>query len=214
VESELKAVQNLLEAGEFDSEFDKDMSMSINYSKLQKKEQSRNASSLEFLNEKRKSVQESETEETEMKAVQSLLEAGEFDTEIEIDRDICIKSRTLLDKERSIDVNCLELFIEKSTSEQTPPRKNNKQSENVLKRKLLDSAGVFKFKKKLEFPTCSFSLTNLHRQLLGYTPTILHGAEADSLALMRITAVIGDKWLEWANVNCILFSEMKQMWGT
>merc|ERR1711940_235139 len=50
------------------------MSMSINYSKLQKKEQSRNASSLEFLNEKRKSVQESETEETEMKAVQSLLE--------------------------------------------------------------------------------------------------------------------------------------------
>ncbi len=75
--------------------------------------------------------------------------------------------------------------------------------------------GVFKFKKKLEFPeTCSFSLTNLHRQLLGYTPTILHGAEADSLALMRITAVIWDKWLEWANINCILFSEMKQMWGT
>ena len=219
VESELKAVKNLVQAGEFDSEFDKDISMSINYSKLQKKEQSRNTSALEFLNEKRKSVQaehiaESETEETEMKAVQSLLEAGEFDTEIEIDRDICIKSRTLLDKERSIDVNCLELFIEKSTSEQTPPRKNNKQSENVLKRKLLDSAGVFKFKKKLEFPSCSFSLTNLHRQLLGYTPTILHGAEADSLTLMRITAVIGYKWLQWANVNCILFSEIKQMWAT
>ena len=105
--------------------------MSIKYSKLQKKEKSRNTSALEFLNEKRKSVQaediaESETEEAEMKAVQSLLESGEFDTEIEIDRDICIKSRTLLDKERSIDVNCLELFIEKSTSEQTPPRKNNK----------------------------------------------------------------------------------------
>ena len=220
VESELKAVQNLLEAGEFDSEFDKDRSKSIKYSKLQKKEQSRNTSALEILNEKRKSVQaehiaESETEETEMKAVQSLLEAGEFDTEMEIDRDVYIKSRTLLDKERSIDVNCLEFFIQKSTSEQTPPGKNIEQSENAMKRKQLHSAGVFKFKKKLEFPeTCSFSLTNLHRQLLGYTPTILHGAEADSLALMRITAVIGDKWLEWANVNCILFSEMKQMWGT
>ena len=40
MESELKAVQNLLEAGEFDSEFDKDRSKSIKYSKLQKKEQS------------------------------------------------------------------------------------------------------------------------------------------------------------------------------
>ena len=216
VESELKAVKSLLEAGEFDSEFDKDRSMSIKFSKLQEKEQS----SLEVLNEKRKSVQaehiaEKQTEETEMKAVQSLLEAGEYDTEMEIDRCMYIKSRTLLDKERSIDVNCLELFIEKSTSEQTPPRKNNEQSGNVMKRKQLHSAGVFKFKKKLEFPeTRSFSLTNLHRQLLGYTPTILHGAEADSLALMRITAVIGDKWLEWANNNCILFSEIKQMWST
>ena len=93
MESELKAVKNLVQAGEFDSEFDKDISMSINYSKLQKKEQSRNTSALEFLNEKRKSVQaehiaESETEETEMKSAQSLLESGEFDTEIEIDRDI------------------------------------------------------------------------------------------------------------------------------
>ena len=66
-------------------------------------------------------IAEKETEETEMKAVQSLLEAGEYDTEMEIDRCMYIKSRTLLDKERSIDVNCLELFIEKSTSEQTPP---------------------------------------------------------------------------------------------
>ena len=52
MESELKAVKSLLEAGEFDSEFDKDRSMSIKFSKLQEKEQS----SLEVLNEKRKSV--------------------------------------------------------------------------------------------------------------------------------------------------------------
>ena len=129
VESELKAVKRLLEAGEFDSEFDKDRSMSIKFSKLQEKEQSRNTSALEVINEKRKSVQaehiaEKETEETEMKAVQSLLEAGEYDTEMEIDR--CMY--------KSIDVNCLELFIKKSTSEQTPPRKNDEQSGNVMKR--------------------------------------------------------------------------------
>ena len=201
VESELKAVKSLLEAGEFDSEFDKDRSMSIKFSKLQEKEHSRNTSALTSVQAEH--IAEKETEETEIKAVQSLLEAGEYDTEMEIDR--CMY--------KSIDVNCLELFIEKSTSEQTPPRKNNEQSGNVMKRKQLPSAGVFKFKKKLKFPeTRSFSLTNLHRQLLGYTPTILHGAEADSLALMRITTVIGDKWLEWA--NCILVSEIKQMWGT
>ena len=171
VESELKAVQNLLEAGEFDSEFDKDRSKSIKYSKLQKKEQSRNTSALEILNEKRKSVQaehiaESETEETEMKAVQSLLEAGEFDTEMEIDRDVYIKSRTLLDKERSMDVNYLE-FLSRRAQVSKPSGKNNEQSEYAMKRKELHSDGVFKFKKKLEFPeTCSFSLTNLHRQLL------------------------------------------------
>ena len=109
------------------------------------------------------------------------------------------------------------MLIKKSSSEQTPPRNNTEQSRNVkvMKMKQMHRTGVFKYKKKLEFPASqSFSLISLHRQLLGYTPTILHGAEADSLALMRITAVIGDKWLEWANDNCILFSEIKQMWGT
>ena len=103
MESELKAVKSLLEAGEFDREFDKDRSMSIKFSKLQEKEHSRNTSALEVLNENRKSVQaehiaEKETEETEMKAVQSLLEGGEYDTEMEIDRCMYIKSRILLDK--------------------------------------------------------------------------------------------------------------------
>ena len=54
VESELKAVKSLLEAGEFDSEFDKDRSMSIKFSKLQEKEQPKNTSALEVLNEKEK----------------------------------------------------------------------------------------------------------------------------------------------------------------
>jgi DNA polymerase III epsilon subunit-like protein len=222
VESELKAVKSLLEAGEFDKEMDIDRSKSIKSSKLQEKEQSRNINAFEILIEKRKSVQtehieEKETVENEMKAVQSLLESGEFDIEMEIDRSKYIQFSTLLEKERSVSINSLEMLIEKSTSEQTPPRNNTEQSRNVkvMKRKQMHRTGVFKYKKKLEFPASqSFSLINLHRQLLGYTPTILHGAEADSLALLRITAVIGDKWLEWANDNCIFFSETKQMWGT
>ena len=58
----------------------------------------------------------------------------------------------------------------------------------------------------------SFSLINLYMNILGYSPTISHGAEADCLALLRITAVIGDKWLVWVKNNSSPFSETKSMW--
>ena len=57
VESELKAVKSLLEAGEFDKELDIDRSTSIEFGKLQEKEQSRNISTLDILIEKQNSVQ-------------------------------------------------------------------------------------------------------------------------------------------------------------
>ena len=161
-------------------------------------------------------IEEKEIVKNEMEAVKSLLEAGEFDMEMDIDRSKSIKFRKLLKKAEARNINTLEMLIEKSKSEQTPPRSSSEPSRSIkiMKKKQLHNR-VLKYKKKLEFPASqSFSLINLHRQLLGYTPTSLHGAEADSLALMRITAVIGDKWLEWANDNCILFSEIKQMWGT
>ena len=58
----------------------------------------------------------------------------------------------------------------------------------------------------------SFSLINLHEHVLKYSPPISHGAEADCLALLRITAVIGDKWLVWVKNNSSPFSETKSMW--
>ena len=90
------------------------------------------------------------------------------------------------------------MLIGKSKSEQTPPRNKIEPSRSIkiVKKKQLHNR-VLKYKKKLEFPASqSFSLINLHRQLLGYTPTSLHGAESDSLALLRITAVLGKKGLD------------------
>jgi hypothetical protein len=127
-------------------EMDIDRSKSIKFSKLLEKEQPRNINALEILIEKRKSVQtenieEKETVENEMKAFQSLLEAGEFDIEMEIDRSKYIKFSTLLEKVQSINIKSLEMLIEISTSEQTPPRNNTEQSRNVkvMKRKQMHS---------------------------------------------------------------------------
>jgi hypothetical protein len=92
----------------------------------------------------------------------------------------------------------------------------NPRNSEIIKRKKMLSTEFFKCKKKLQFSVCdspqSFSLIRLHEHLLGYTPRVSHGAEADCLALLRITAVLGDKWLLWINNNCSLFSETKAIW--
>ena len=61
------------------------------------------------------------------------------------------------------------MLIEKSESGQKPPRNSSETSGTVkiMKKKQLHDSGVLKYKKKLEFPASqSFSLINLHRQLL------------------------------------------------
>ena len=133
-------------------------------------------------------IEEKEIVKKEMEAVKILLEAGDFD---------------------------MEMDIEKSKSEQTPPRNNSEPYRSIkIEKKKQPHNRLLKYKKKLEFPASrSFSLINLHRQLLGYTPTSLHGAEADSLALLRVTALLGEKWLGWADDNCSLISETECMWG-
>ena len=194
VKNEMEAVKSLLEAGEFDMEM---------------------GSSLAECMKPTENIKKKEIVKNEMEAVKSLLEAGGFDMEMDIDRSKSIKFRKLLKKEQSRNINSLEMLIEKSKSEQTPPRNSSEPSRSIkiVKKKQLHNR-VLQYKKKLEFPASqSFSLINLHRQLLGYTPTSLHGAEADSLALLRITAMLGEKWLGWANDNCSLISETKCMWG-
>ena len=133
-------------------------------------------------------IEEKEILKNEMEAVKSLMEAGEFD---------------------------MEMDIGKSKSEQTPPTNNSEPYRSIkIEKKKQPHNRLLKYKKKLEFPASrSFSLINLHRQLLGYTPTSLHGAEADSLALLRVTALLGEKWLGWADDNCSLISETQCMWG-
>ena len=52
----------------------------------------------------------------------------------------------------------------------------------------------------------SYSLVNLHKQLLGSLPAQSHGAEADCLALIRTTAVFGMEWLQWLQDNLYMIS--------
>jgi three prime repair exonuclease-1 len=59
----------------------------------------------------------------------------------------------------------------------------------------------------------SYSLINLHKQLLGCFPTQSHGAEADCLTLIRTTAALGNTWLEWVQENCYHFSRCARMWS-
>jgi hypothetical protein len=67
--------------------------------------------------------------------------------------------------------------------------------------KEINYADKSKCRKKLEFSDCnmptSFSLINLHKHSFGCHPNKSHG-----LALMRIKAVLGNDWLEWAQQNC------------
>ena len=64
----------------------------------------------------------------------------------------------------------------------------------------------------LVHPT-SYSLINLHKLLLGCSPTQSHDAEADCLTLIRTTAVLGNTWIEWAQENCYQFSRCAKMWS-
>ena len=58
----------------------------------------------------------------------------------------------------------------------------------------------------------SYSLINLHQHIFNCVPAISHGAEADCLALLRITAAFGQEWLDWVEKNCIAFSDCQNMW--
>ena len=39
-----------------------------------------------------------------------------------------------------------------------------------------------------------------------------HGAEADSLTLLRITAALGQDWLDWVEDKCYLIDYCQAMW--
>ena len=86
-----------------------------------------------------------------------------------------------------------------------------KKRKNFLGSEIVTSRKVLNFE-NLEEPK-SFSLINLHRYLLGYSPEQSHGAEADCLSLMKTTAALGDRWTDWVKENCSKFETFKKMWG-
>ena len=78
-------------------------------------------------------------------------------------------------------------------------------------------SGTFRTTKIMKFsPLCipsSFSLVNLHNHVLGFPPLNSHGAEADCLTLLRITAALGQDWLEWVEENNYSIKRYKAMWN-
>ena len=70
---------------------------------------------------------------------------------------------------------------------------------------------LFKKKEGMSTPS-SFSLINLHKYLLGCPPEQSHGAEADCLALLRVTAVLGEEFMNWVHDNNYKFRHCSGMW--
>jgi len=198
VENEIQAVKILLETGEFDKEMDSEEMESNKASKNPENDRSEL--------------------EKELQAVKILLEAGEFDKKMDTDAKKINEANNHDETKHSRNINNFKWFIRKDENEQTPLKNNNLPFRNgeILREKQMMGAEFFKCKKKIKFSTSdfpqSFSLISLHEHLLGYKPTISHGAEADCLALLRITAVLGEKWLLWVKNNCSLFSDTKVMW--
>ena len=154
------------------------------------------------------------TVEKEMQYIEMLLE---LDKEMDAVEEISIELRQDLRDEQSRRTDNFKMLIGKKENEQTPLKNNIPPSSNVqIRKREQNYAEVFRSKKKLifsewEYPK-SFSLINLHKHLLDYSPPISHGAEADCLSLLRITAVLGEKWLVWVQNNSSPFSNTKSMW--
>ena len=113
---------------------------------------------------------------------------------------------------------CIEKFNASVPKEENNATPSRKQSRNVpslnLKKHFPEES---KPRRKLLFsnpgkPT-SFSLINLHKHFLGFTPDKSHGAEADCLTLLRTTAALGSDWIDWMKDNCYLIANCKKMWG-
>ena len=103
------------------------------------------------------------------------------------------------------------------------PRKSVLEANNITRLNDLEKIAQLqttvrlKSKKKLEFfakeSSTSYSLRNLHKQLLGSLPAQSHGAEADCLALLRTTSVFGMEWVQWVQENSYLISKCTKMWS-
>ena len=87
----------------------------------------------------------------------------------------------------------------------------------IQRRKQLRTPGMLKTRKRLDFLNyeCpkSYSLINLHRNMLGCSPAQSHGAEVDCLSLLRITSALGLEWTQWIQDNHQPFRNCTKMWS-
>ena len=147
-----------------------------------------------------KLAEEHNNAKLELDAISDLINTGVF--EIEMEEGICT-----------------EFPLSKAKNEETPKIARHKpdlclppkKRKHFLGSEIVTSRKVLNFE-NLEEPK-SFSLINLHRYLLGYSPEQSHGAEADCLSLMKTTAALGDRWTDWVKENCSKFETFKKMWG-
>ena len=95
----------------------------------------------------------------------------------------------------------------------TGNKQTTTQSPKTMEIDKPSSSKVLRLRQRSESSLMSFSLINLHVHLFGCTPARSHGAEADCLALMRITARLGQEWLDWVENNSSLFRDCLEMWG-
>ena len=150
----------------------------------------------EIFNQKSEIINKLEDEHSfEIDAGTKLLKAGMFESELKEGQIV------------TLDKNHLTPRNQKTCSS---PRKPTKSS----KTKNVDSSKV---KKRLYFPNfrspASFSLVNLHTHILGIPPVQSHGAEADCLALLRITSMLGSDWINWVKINSYPFLSCQKMWS-
>ena len=175
---------------------------------------------------------------SELKAVAELANVGEFDKDMM--EGTCTKVKkvvksdsvkkiscccnalqgNLFHQEADTSIGALKLStVSKQENESTPTRSMSLlypkcRPHNFME---INYAGKSKYRKKLDLSDCneptSFSLINLHKHFFGYPPNKSHGAEVDCLVLMRITAMLGTDWLEWAQQNCTQFEKYEVMWS-
>jgi hypothetical protein len=155
---------------------------------------------------------------------------AQLKTMIEIDRvknlSCCSKTLqgNLIHQEADHSISDISVStVSNQKNESTPTRSisllypKHRTKKEIKRKNEINYADKSKCRKKLEFSECkmptSFSLINLHKHFFGCPPNKSHGAEVDCLALMRITAVLGNDWLEWTQKNCTQFEKCGVMWS-
>jgi len=190
--------------------------------------------------EKEKSTEKSDSLE-EVAAAERLIEAGVFEDSLEVEEpvlELTAQEEVMCRTPPRLSGECSTMSLtpppsvgskrEGAELEFTshgfvsPSKMNRREGVQLTEMKLksqvdcsrLERGNIQEVKKKLVFssrPT-SFSLVNLHKHLLGVAPKFSHGAEADCLALLRVTSAFGQDWLSYADNHALPFNNIAKMW--